>query len=223
MPVTIWKVINYKVHFLKPAQSAVLHINSVFVCFQSHDRLQVYGGHSDMVMCMAVHKSVVSGLKLVSPYLFESQPACKRRRFHRTSMYVLIMRFNSVYADLHGLLWWKCQSSKAQLDEELPLLGKDIISISFSTNICLHTFSIYLYLFIWFPSFTCKLTFVTVTFAPPVQWQNCSLIFGMAAHLQQHLIGDHSNPNLQTVKCRWRGCSAFFSTQQQVRQVMNNG
>ncbi|CAB1335704.1 unnamed protein product [Coregonus sp. 'balchen'] len=26
---------------------------------QSHDRLQVYGGHTDMVMCMAIHKSMV--------------------------------------------------------------------------------------------------------------------------------------------------------------------
>ncbi|KAM7395234.1 hypothetical protein PAMA_006818 [Pampus argenteus] len=38
---------------------------------QSHSCLQVYGGHSDMVMCMVVHESVVSGLKLVLPYLFE--------------------------------------------------------------------------------------------------------------------------------------------------------
>lgn len=45
-----------------------------FVCvlfLQSHDRLQVYGGHSDMVMCMAVHKSVVSGLKMTrTEFLF---------------------------------------------------------------------------------------------------------------------------------------------------------
>ncbi|XP_038582999.1 zinc finger protein 106 [Micropterus salmoides] len=51
-------------------------------------------------------------------------------------------------------------------------------------------------------------------------WQNCSLIFGMAEHLVQHLLSDHSNPNLQTVKCRWRGCSTFFSTQQSVRQEL---
>ncbi|KAM6992414.1 zinc finger protein 106 [Tautogolabrus adspersus] len=51
-------------------------------------------------------------------------------------------------------------------------------------------------------------------------WQNCSLIFGLAEHLVQHLVRDHSNPNLQTVKCRWRGCSAFFSTQQSVRQEL---
>lgn len=43
----------------------VLYSFEICIClFQSHDRLQVYGGHSDMVMCMAVHKSVVRGIKL---------------------------------------------------------------------------------------------------------------------------------------------------------------
>ncbi|XP_034554979.1 zinc finger protein 106 [Notolabrus celidotus] len=51
-------------------------------------------------------------------------------------------------------------------------------------------------------------------------WQNCSLIFGLAEHLMQHLVRDHSNPNLQTVKCRWRSCSSFFSTQLSVRQEL---
>ncbi|XP_026196776.1 zinc finger protein 106 isoform X2 [Anabas testudineus] len=51
-------------------------------------------------------------------------------------------------------------------------------------------------------------------------WQNCSLIFGIAEHLVQHLVGDHSNPNLQTVRCRWRGCNSFFPTQQSVRQEL---
>ncbi|XP_049446993.1 zinc finger protein 106 isoform X2 [Epinephelus fuscoguttatus] len=51
-------------------------------------------------------------------------------------------------------------------------------------------------------------------------WQNCALIFGMAEHLLQHLVKDHSNPNLQSVKCRWRGCSTFFGTQQCVRQKL---
>ncbi|XP_029984028.1 uncharacterized protein znf106b isoform X2 [Sphaeramia orbicularis] len=51
-------------------------------------------------------------------------------------------------------------------------------------------------------------------------WQNCSLIFGMAEHLVQHLVHDHTNPNLQTVKCRWKGCSAFFGTQQSVCQEL---
>ncbi|XP_067339108.1 zinc finger protein 106 isoform X2 [Channa argus] len=51
-------------------------------------------------------------------------------------------------------------------------------------------------------------------------WQNCSLIFGVAEHLVQHLVGDHSNPNLQTVRCRWRGCNTFFATQQAVCQEL---
>ncbi|XP_057678628.1 zinc finger protein 106-like [Corythoichthys intestinalis] len=51
-------------------------------------------------------------------------------------------------------------------------------------------------------------------------WQNCCLIFGMAEHLVQHLVGDHTSPNLETVKCRWRGCSTFFPTQQTVRQEL---
>ncbi|XP_070843126.1 zinc finger protein 106 [Chaetodon trifascialis] len=51
-------------------------------------------------------------------------------------------------------------------------------------------------------------------------WQNCSLIFGMAEHLVQHLIRDHTNPNLQMVKCRWRGCSTFFARQQTVREEL---
>ncbi|XP_061609519.1 zinc finger protein 106 [Phyllopteryx taeniolatus] len=51
-------------------------------------------------------------------------------------------------------------------------------------------------------------------------WQNCSLIFGMAEHLVQHLVADHSNPSLEAVVCRWRGCSAFFSTQQAVKQEL---
>ncbi|XP_061669195.1 zinc finger protein 106 isoform X2 [Syngnathoides biaculeatus] len=49
-------------------------------------------------------------------------------------------------------------------------------------------------------------------------WQNCSLIFGIAEHLVQHLIGDHSNPSQEAVKCRWRRCSAFFATQEAVKQ-----
>lgn len=43
-------------------------------------------------------------------------------------------------------------------------------------------------------------------------WYGCSLIFGVTEHLLQHLLCDHSNAQLQTVKCRWRNCEAFFST-----------
>lgn len=52
-----------------------------------------------------------------------------------------------------------------------------------------------------------------------MQWQNCSLIFGIKEHLVQHLLRDHSHPNLQTVRCRWRSCSSFFAEQQSVKQV----
>ncbi|XP_058470171.1 zinc finger protein 106 isoform X3 [Solea solea] len=51
-------------------------------------------------------------------------------------------------------------------------------------------------------------------------WHNCSLIFGMAEHLVQHLVGDHTNQKLQTVKCRWRNCNSFFCTQQSVQQEL---
>lgn len=51
-------------------------------------------------------------------------------------------------------------------------------------------------------------------------WQSCSLIFGIPEHLVQHLIRDHTNSNLQTVKCRWKECNYFFSTQQSVRQEL---
>ncbi|XP_077442744.1 uncharacterized protein znf106b isoform X2 [Stigmatopora argus] len=49
-------------------------------------------------------------------------------------------------------------------------------------------------------------------------WQNCSFIFGMVEHLVQHLVNNHTSPNLDSVKCRWRGCSTFFGTQQSVIQ-----
>uniref|UniRef100_UPI003AAB28E0 zinc finger protein 106 n=1 Tax=Centroberyx gerrardi TaxID=166262 RepID=UPI003AAB28E0 len=51
-------------------------------------------------------------------------------------------------------------------------------------------------------------------------WQPCSLIFGMAEHLMQHLVRDHSNPRLQTAKCRWRGCNAFFASQDSIKQEL---
>ncbi|CAM9173762.1 unnamed protein product, partial [Lampetra planeri] len=53
-------------------------------------------------------------------------------------------------------------------------------------------------------------------------WSSCPLIFAVAEHLVQHLVGDHNNPNLQTFKCRWRNCSSFFPTQQSVRQELRD-
>ncbi|RMC00521.1 hypothetical protein DUI87_23135 [Hirundo rustica rustica] len=74
---------------------------------QSHDRLQVYGGHTDMIMCMTIHKSM---------------------------------------------------------------------------------------------------------------WHGCSLIFGVVDHLKQHLLTDHTNPNFQTLKCRWKNCDAFFTSRKGSKQ-----
>uniref|UniRef100_A0A8C9LG19 ZN106 protein n=1 Tax=Pavo cristatus TaxID=9049 RepID=A0A8C9LG19_PAVCR len=91
---------------------------------QSHDRLQVYGGHSDMIMCMTIHKSMV------------------------TSFFSLISN------------------------------GK-----------------------LYFP-----------------QWHGCSLIFGVVDHLKQHLLTDHTNPNFQTLKCRWKNCDAFFTSRKGSKQ-----
>ncbi|KAG8011376.1 hypothetical protein GBF38_006137, partial [Nibea albiflora] len=51
-------------------------------------------------------------------------------------------------------------------------------------------------------------------------WQNCTLVFGIAEHLVQHLVRDHTNPNLQMVKCRWRSCCSFFATQDLIRQEL---
>lgn len=37
---------------------------SVHFLLQSHEQLQVYGGHKDMVMCMAVHRNMVRDLPI---------------------------------------------------------------------------------------------------------------------------------------------------------------
>ncbi|XP_018086618.1 zinc finger protein 106 isoform X2 [Xenopus laevis] len=37
-------------------------------------------------------------------------------------------------------------------------------------------------------------------------WHGCSLTFGVVDHLKQHLLTDHTNPNFQTLKCRWKNC-----------------
>ncbi|NP_001182712.1 zinc finger protein 106 [Xenopus tropicalis] len=37
-------------------------------------------------------------------------------------------------------------------------------------------------------------------------WHGCSLTFGVVDHLKQHLFTDHTNPNFQTLKCRWKNC-----------------
>ncbi|XP_078419047.1 zinc finger protein 106 [Cetorhinus maximus] len=42
-------------------------------------------------------------------------------------------------------------------------------------------------------------------------WSGCSLIFGVLKHLKHHLLSDHNSPSLQSLKCRWRNCDAFFT------------
>ncbi|KAM4690004.1 zinc finger protein 106 [Rhinophrynus dorsalis] len=49
-------------------------------------------------------------------------------------------------------------------------------------------------------------------------WHGCSLIFGVAEHLKQHLLTDHTNPNFQTLKCRWKSCDAFFTARRGSKQ-----
>ncbi|XP_056402748.1 zinc finger protein 106 isoform X2 [Hyla sarda] len=49
-------------------------------------------------------------------------------------------------------------------------------------------------------------------------WHGCSLNFGVAEHLKQHLLTDHTNPNFQTLKCRWKNCDAFFTARRGSKQ-----
>ncbi|NXI92773.1 ZN106 protein, partial [Psophia crepitans] len=49
-------------------------------------------------------------------------------------------------------------------------------------------------------------------------WHGCSLIFGVVDHLKQHLLTDHTNPNFQTLKCRWKNCDAFFTSRKGSKQ-----
>ncbi|XP_061600282.1 zinc finger protein 106 [Cololabis saira] len=51
-------------------------------------------------------------------------------------------------------------------------------------------------------------------------WHGCSLVFGLREHLQQHLLSDHTSPNFQTLKCRWKKCEEFFCTRNSSKQVM---
>ncbi|KAL0603102.1 Zinc finger protein 106, partial [Plecturocebus cupreus] len=52
-----------------------------------------------------------------------------------------------------------------------------------------------------------------------LQWHGCSLIFGVVDHLKQHLLTDHTNPNFQTLKCRWKNCDAFFTARKGSKQA----
>ncbi|XP_072350405.1 zinc finger protein 106-like isoform X1 [Scyliorhinus torazame] len=49
-------------------------------------------------------------------------------------------------------------------------------------------------------------------------WSGCNLIFGVLKHLKHHLLSDHNNPSLLTLKCRWRNCDAFFTVKNGSKQ-----
>ncbi|CAK6965745.1 LOW QUALITY PROTEIN: zinc finger protein 106 [Scomber scombrus] len=51
-------------------------------------------------------------------------------------------------------------------------------------------------------------------------WNSCSLVFGLMEHLHQHLINDHTCPNVQTLKCRWKNCEEFFCARNGSKQGM---
>ena len=207
-----------------------MRLTSVFVSSQSHDRLQVYGGHSDMVMCMAVHKSVVRGIEFAQPsfWILTCMPEVD-------SWYCWNIWHCLSHSDLHGLLWWLHPSCEAQLDEELPLLGNDSNSLYIKRSEILSRMKhnvISAFTLIQFQETYSTRYWMNIPFLnasqhvslwplPSVQWYNCTLIFGMAEHLSEHLLRDHSNPNLQAIKCRWRGCSSFFGTHKAVREVMH--
>nr|DBA14278.1 TPA: hypothetical protein GDO54_005272 [Pyxicephalus adspersus] len=49
-------------------------------------------------------------------------------------------------------------------------------------------------------------------------WHGCSLVFGVVEHLKQHLLNDHTNPNFQTLKCRWKNCDGVFTARRGSKQ-----
>ncbi|KAM9787047.1 zinc finger protein 106 isoform 1-T1 [Syngnathus typhle] len=51
------------------------------------------------------------------------------------------------------------------------------------------------------------------------RWHGCSLVFGVAAHLQQHALADHA-ANQQTLRCRWKDCEEIFSARNGSKQAM---
>ncbi|XP_078089705.1 zinc finger protein 106 isoform X2 [Mustelus asterias] len=53
-------------------------------------------------------------------------------------------------------------------------------------------------------------------------WSGCTLIFGVLKHLKHHLLSDHNNPSLLTLKCRWRNCDAFFTAKNGSKQDVPN-
>ncbi|XP_072314464.1 zinc finger protein 106 isoform X2 [Eucyclogobius newberryi] len=52
------------------------------------------------------------------------------------------------------------------------------------------------------------------------RWHGCSLVFGVLEHLEHHLSHDHTSPNLQTLRCRWKNCEEFFSARISSKKAM---
>ncbi|XP_077416145.1 zinc finger protein 106 [Vanacampus margaritifer] len=51
------------------------------------------------------------------------------------------------------------------------------------------------------------------------RWHGCSLVFGVTAHLQQHVVADHA-ANQQTLRCRWKDCEEIFCARNGSKQAM---
>ncbi|XP_061890440.1 zinc finger protein 106-like [Entelurus aequoreus] len=52
------------------------------------------------------------------------------------------------------------------------------------------------------------------------RWHGCSQVFGVMAHLQQHLVNEHAGDKVQTLRCRWRDCQEFFCARSGSKQGM---
>ncbi|XP_077395454.1 zinc finger protein 106 isoform X2 [Festucalex cinctus] len=50
------------------------------------------------------------------------------------------------------------------------------------------------------------------------RWHGCSLVFGVMAHLQQHVVADHA-ANQQTLRCRWNDCEEIFCARNGSKQA----
>ncbi|XP_051943016.1 zinc finger protein 106 [Hippocampus zosterae] len=51
------------------------------------------------------------------------------------------------------------------------------------------------------------------------RWHGCTQVFGVMAHLQQHMVTDHVT-NQQTLRCRWKDCEEFLCARNGSKQAM---
>ncbi|XP_061741939.1 zinc finger protein 106 [Nerophis ophidion] len=52
------------------------------------------------------------------------------------------------------------------------------------------------------------------------RWHGCSQVFGVMAHLQQHLAKEHAGDKAQTPRCRWKDCQELFCARGGSKQGM---